>query len=284
MKKISEIRTSVTSTTPTGDRISTVKLGELFLRESVVVGSAAKVIAKAIYLADETRPINEPITKFVKNLVGGKEIGSALSNGYKPYTVLRHLYSSDEKADAKLTITEDIFDALGIETHIAAAGILNAVDGLDNEMDAKEKLVAILRSGKAATEMKKLLSALKKAVSQPESTVVEMETPEGAAQADSPESMKKELETLRAQLAASQKTVGQLAALAGCLMATAENGVLEDVDLKGIMGSLAITGPAPEIVPEWLSNLREVAAIRTPENPVTLDEAKPRGKKAAKAA
>lgn len=282
MKTLSEIRTSVTSTTPTGDRISTQKLGDLILKSSVNMGSTAKVIAKAIYLADEIRPLNEPITKFVKKLCGGQEIGSALSNGYKPYTVLRHLYSDAETADAKLTITEAIFDALGIETHIAAAGILNAVDGLDNEIDTKEKLVAILRSGKNATEMKKLLAALKKAVKEPESSVVEMEKPEGAAEADSPESMKKEIESLRAQLAAKDSIVSKLAYLTAFFMGSADEESLGEPDVCTVLGELAITGDAPEIVPDWLANLREVVGARS--KPITLADAKPTGKKAAKAA
>lgn len=208
--KINDIKTLITVTftdkdgKETGSRLSTEKLGKILAESCVNLGSTAKVIAKALFFADSMKPEDMPLKKFATK-IAGVELGSAMANGYKPFTVLKALFSQEKDADLTRTIDEDCFDSHGIDVYKTAAAILNFVEGQDKEDATILKLVALLKSHKSATDLKKALADLRDSVKTAESNVVEMVEPEtGTTAGESPE-----MAALRAQLkAALEKAAG----------------------------------------------------------------------------
>lgn len=249
--KLTEIKLEVSNAE---GKITSTGLGKLLAAQATVLVSAAKTTAKILYFAAGMISPTKSLKKYAEE-IAGCPLGSAIENGYKAHVVLRRLLAVDEKADEKVTITEDCFDSLGIDALIQSSVIINAVDGHDSEIAAIEKLVAILKSHKAAGEMLKAIAELKKEVKNPTQKVEKTVKKDGENAATESDSEK----NLRAQNEAQHMIIGALSFIAGNLLANRENDdVINDPDVAKALAVLSVTGNAPEVVPDWLANLRDI--------------------------
>lgn len=235
--KINDIKSLITvnvfasdKVTITGTRISSEKLGVILAENCRNIGSTAKVIAKALYFADSLRPDGKPLKKYAKELAGS-DMGSAMENGYKPFTVLKRLFSEEKDATGKCiadltrTIDEECFDSHGIDVYKLSATIINSVDGHDKEDETIVKLVKLLKGHKSATDLKKALAELRDSVKTPESKVIELVDDEAAsAPVESPEMV-----ALRAQLKAALEKAAGLSYGVALMIGIATKNALRDL-------------------------------------------------------
>lgn len=241
------------------NKITSTGLGKMLAEVTQTQVSAAKTTAKILFFAADMKSPEKSLKKYAEE-IAGCPLGAAIDNGYKAHVVLRRLLATEEKTEVDMTITEECFDALGIESLINASAIINAVDGHDNESDTLKKLVVILKSHKNVSDMKKALADLKKAVKEPVSTGGAGSAEAGeAASEESPE-----VKNLRAQLAAQTDRVNKLAAGLAMFIGESSEETLAREDVQAFIASAGIAGDLPEgTVPEaWQTELREIYALK----------------------